>query len=145
MNYDRPALMALLGITEPFLLLDGVAISRDTLTATGCKRLCNDAWFYTCHFVDEPVMPGVLQCEVMLQTIVTTACDRLGIGAKDCLINKSVVNFFSKIAGAGDLSVVAELKIERSGFITAKAALNFNGIKAADGSFRYILPGKIVL
>jgi len=144
-NYDASALTALLGITDPLLLLDDVAINRDALTATGSLRLSEDAWFYPCHFVDEPVMPGVLQSEVMLQTIVTTACDRLGIRAKDCLINRFSVNFFSKIAGAGDLSVEAALTIERSGFITAKAALYFRGIKASDGSFRYLLPGKMTL
>jgi 3-hydroxymyristoyl/3-hydroxydecanoyl-(acyl carrier protein) dehydratase len=144
-SYEGPGLTALLGITEPFLMLDGVEIDRDALTATGRKRLAEDAWFYACHFVDEPVMPGVLQAEAMLQTIVATACDHLGIGAKDCLINKSSVNFFRKIAGSGDLRVDAAVKIEQSGFITAKAALHFDGNKAADGSFRYLLPGKVKL
>lgn len=142
-SYDQAGLTALLGITAPFLMLDGVDIDRAALTATGRKQLDDGAWFYACHFVDDPVMPGVLQAEAMLQTIVTTACDHLGIGAKDCLINKSSVNFFRKITGAGALSVEAAVKIEHSGFITAKASLHFDGNKAADGSFRYLLPGKV--
>ena len=40
----------------------------------GRKLLKQDEWFFKSHFTDvEPVMPGTLQTECMLQTIIAVA------------------------------------------------------------------------
>ncbi len=87
-------------------------------------------------------MPGVLQTEVMLQTIVACLCHDYSTTAKHCLINKSSVNFFEKIQGAGLISVNAQIGHETKGLIVATATLQFRGKKTAIGSFRFILPSK---
>ena len=41
-------------------------------SAHGVKKLTQDDWFFKCHLQRELVMPGVLQIEAMLQTLVLT-------------------------------------------------------------------------
>ena len=119
-------------------MLDSVEWINATSTVVGTKQLDSSMWFYQCHFVDDPVMPGVLQTEAMLQTIVTALCLKHQTQAKYCLINKSTVNFFDKIQGSGLLQVTANVDPEKVGMTAARASLHFNDRRVASGDFRYI-------
>ena len=58
-----------LQISDPFLMID---IGRDIIpgkSANSIKYLDND-WFFECHLKNELAMPGTLQLEAMLQTLV---------------------------------------------------------------------------
>ena len=139
---DRQDIEELLGIAYPFLRVERVQWDVSTRTARSATFIDESIWFYKCHFIDEPMMPGVLQTEAMLQTIVTALCVEHKINAKHCLVNKSSVDFFDKIQGKGVIDIIAQLSIERSGIISATAVLNFNGHKTASGSFRFIIPAR---
>jgi len=51
---------------SPFLLVDKI-IYRDDKTVVGVKNVTMNEPFFTGHFPDEPIMPGVLQVEAMAQ------------------------------------------------------------------------------
>jgi len=51
----------------PFLFVDKVLSLTET-EVVGIKNVSNDEFYFTGHFPDEPVMPGVLQIEAMAQT-----------------------------------------------------------------------------
>ena len=51
---------------EPMLLLDEV--SRDGQTARGSYRVSGEEWFLKGHFPGNPVVPGVILCEIMAQS-----------------------------------------------------------------------------
>ena len=121
-------------------MVESIAWSQKNRISIGCQNIKSDSWFYKCHFVDEGIMPGTLQTEMMLQTIVAPICHDYGFTAKKCLVNKSTVNFLNKIQGQGKLSVKAEITAEVNGLINAKTTLHFNSAKIANGSFRFILP-----
>lgn len=106
----------------------------------GRLKITENIWFYKCHFTDEGMMPGVLQTETMLQTIVASLCYEYSINAKNCLINKTSSDFFNKIQGPGYIDTFAEISEENNGLVSAKAKLNFNDTKISAGSFRFILP-----
>ena len=142
LELDGPTISNLLRVVDPFLLVDHILWRRDIRAAQGKLNITNDIWFYSCHFTDGGMMPGVLQTEVMLQTIVACLCHDYSTTAKHCLINKSSVNFFEKIQGAGLISVNAQIGHETKGLIVATATLQFRGKKTAIGSFRFILPSK---
>ena len=73
----------------------------------GYKKLKKNEWFFKSHFVDEPMMPGTLQIEAMLQTIVSIIYLDKKYKSKKSLITKTSVNFFSKIDKPGELIVKA--------------------------------------
>lgn len=142
-NLSKNDLKKILRISEPFLMVDEVYNIIPTKSGTGLKKITQNDWFYKCHFIDEPVMPGTLQVEAMLQTIVAIIYSSPIPEDKNCFITKSSSNFFSKICEEGNLQINAEILSNNRGAIEAKANIFFNNIKVSDGSFKFFNPNKL--
>ncbi len=65
--FDVRDIMRLLPHRPPFLLIDKILEMSDS-HVVGLKNVTMNEAFFTGHFPDEPVMPGVLQIEAMAQT-----------------------------------------------------------------------------
>ena len=70
LNTDQ--IIDLLEITPPFLMIDYIKKIKPGEMAHSFKKLSQDEWFFQCHLKKDGVMPGVLQIEAMLQTLVLT-------------------------------------------------------------------------
>ena len=68
LNIDE--IMEYLEITPPFLMIDYVERLIPGKSCYAIKRLNKDDWFFKCHLEREKLMPGALQIEAMLQTLV---------------------------------------------------------------------------
>ncbi len=64
--FDINAVMQKLPHRPPFLLVDKITY-MDEWTVCGVKNVTMNESFFTGHFPDEPIMPGVLQIESMAQ------------------------------------------------------------------------------
>ena len=64
------------------------------------QNLKRNEWFYKCHFWGDPVMPGMLQVEAMLQTIVSVLYLSDNKINRKYLITKSETNFYKKVSGS---------------------------------------------
>ncbi len=60
---------------SPILMVDAVAV-RDTPRIFGKKLVRTDEWFFDAHFYQDPVMPGSLGLEALLQTLKAAAHER---------------------------------------------------------------------
>ena len=67
MKIDKQELARILDITDPFLMIDHAREVVPGESARAQLEVLPDAWFMQCHLIKAPVMPGVLQAEVMLQ------------------------------------------------------------------------------
>ncbi len=65
--FDVNGIMKLLPHRPPFLFIDKIIDLRED-GVTGIKNVTMNEAFFTGHFPDEPVFPGVIQVEAMAQT-----------------------------------------------------------------------------
>ena len=94
-SIEKEELSKLLRIADPFLMIDKVYDIIPGKSGLGIKTLSNISWFYKCHFIDSPVMPGTLQQEAMLQTVIAVISDK--DLKNEIICSKSSCNFYSKI------------------------------------------------
>lgn len=56
----------------PYLLIDAATEIEVGVRAKGYKNLTANEWFFPVHFPEEPIMPGMLQMEALLQMLSLT-------------------------------------------------------------------------
>ena len=140
MILEKNDLSSILRISDPFLMLDKLIDISPSISGVGIKEINRDEWFFKCHFVDEPVMPGTLQSECMLQTVIGVIYSDIKNSIRNCLVVKNTVNLYSKITHPGIIKVEAKILSISNGGIQAKAKLFFQDKLASDGVFRFIIP-----
>lgn len=65
--YDSVAIQKILPHRYPFLLVDKIIEIEPRVRIVGVKQVTINEHFFTGHFPEEPVMPGVLQIEALAQ------------------------------------------------------------------------------
>ena len=142
-NLNKKQIIKLTRITEPFLMVDNIKNILNRKSAMGIKKIEKDSWFFKCHFIDEPMMPGTLIEEAMLQTIVATLYSSKKFKDKICLITSSKTNFYSKVDKPTILNIdIKILKITKLKVETAAIIKNHKNIKIASGNYNYFISVK---
>lgn len=110
---------------------DGSA--RGTYTARG------DEWFFAGHFPGNPVMPGVVQCEIIAQTSCMLFADELaGKTAYYAGIDK--VRFRRMVRPGDTLETTATLVRRKLNVYVVKGEARVDGEPCASGEFSFIIP-----
>mgnify|MGYP006192143745 FL=1 len=137
---NKKKIISLTKITKPFLMVDNIKNILNLKSATGIKRVNKDSWFFKCHFINQPMMPGTLIEEAMLQTIVATLYSSKKFKDKICLITSSKTNFYSKVDKPTILNInIKILKITKLKVETKAIVKNHRNIKIASGNYNYFI------
>ena len=137
---NKKKIISLTKITEPFLMVDNIKNILNLKSATGIKEVNKNSWFFKCHFINQPMMPGTLIEEAMLQTIVSTLYSSKRFKDKICLITSSKTNFFSKVDKPTVLNIdIQILKITKLKVETTAIVKNHKNIKIASGNYNYFI------
>ena len=73
---DREEIKNILPHREPMLLVDEVFLNDDG-SATGYYQVRGDEFFLQGHFPGKPIVPGVIQCEMMAQSACIMFADKM--------------------------------------------------------------------
>ncbi len=78
----RDEIKTILPHRDPMLLVDEVYLNEDG-SATGYYNVRGDEFFLQGHFPGNPIVPGVIQCEMMAQSACVMFADKMK--EEDCI------------------------------------------------------------
>lgn len=122
---------------EPMLLVDEMEI--DSEGVCHAKYLVReDEFFCRGHFPGNPIVPGVIQCEIMAQSCALLVKD--DIQGKTTLYTGIDKVRFKNIVKPGDLcEITATLKNRRASIFYCQAELKVNGNLCCKGELSFAL------
>jgi 3-hydroxyacyl-[acyl-carrier-protein] dehydratase len=129
-----------LEITSPFLMIDYVDEIIPGKSARGVKNLTDNDWFFKCHMQGKLGMPGTLQIEAMLQTLVLTIYTMEEHKGKISYISRIDTKLFSKISPGNQFIIQANLLSYKKGIAKGTAKGKVNNATVCQGEFAFISP-----
>lgn len=137
---NRDELMKLLPHRPPMLLVDEAEKGEDG-RARGSYTVRGEEWFLRGHFPGKPIVPGVIQCEMLAQT----CCVLLGDRAEGCLpmfAGIDHVRFRSNVIPGDRIDFLCEIIKSRGPFFFVKGSGSVNGKTCVEGEFSFALVGQ---
>ena len=117
---DREAIKKIIPHREPMLLVDeaeiinGIAIGRYTVRG--------DEFFLQGHFPGNPVVPGVILCEMMAQSAALLIGEQDGSGFTPYFTGINGVKFKNKVLPGDTLTFKSEKVTQKGSFYFIKSA-----------------------
>tara|TARA_Y100001958_G_C21204959_1_gene531171 strand:- start:572 stop:1009 length:438 start_codon:yes stop_codon:yes gene_type:complete len=142
MNKKINSMVKILKIRKPFLMLDKVTNFKRNKSCIGHKKVKLKDWFFKSHFIDEPVMPGTLQIEAMLQTTVYLIYKSLNKVNERCIITNISTKLQNKINKTGNLKIYSKIIKIKKGTFQCESFILFNKKMTCSGKFFFIIPSK---
>lgn len=122
---------------EPMLLIDEL-IAVDDVTAHGTYTVRGDEWFLQGHFPDNPVVPGVIQCEMAAQTCAALLAGKIS-GRTPLYTGIDKVRFRRIVKPGDTIHFDCKLTRERDPFYFAKGEAYVDGELCMSGEFSFML------
>lgn len=134
---NRDELKEYLPHREPMLLVDEIDIGHDG-TAHAKYLVKDDEFFCRGHFPGNPIVPGVIQCEIMAQSCALLVKDE--IKGKTTLYSGIDNVRFRHPVKPGDLcEITARLKSRRGKLFFCEASLEVEGHLCCKGDLSFAL------
>jgi len=140
LSLDKGQIIDLLEITPPFLMIDHIKEIEPGKMAYGIKKLSQEEWFFQCHLKSEGTMPGVLQIEAMLQTLVLTLYTMDEHKGKLAYIQNISTKLISKVSPGSQLDIYADLLSYKRGVAKGIAVGKINEQEVCKGEFTFFSP-----
>ncbi|MCE5344125.1 MAG: beta-hydroxyacyl-ACP dehydratase [Eubacteriales bacterium] len=121
---------------EPMLLVDETDIRGDT--AYGRYFVRGDEWFLQGHFPGNPVVPGVVLCEMIGQNCAMLLGDKL-IGKATLFTGIKQVKFRKSVRPGDTVELKARIIRQNGPFFVAQGSALLDGQVAAQGEFSFAL------
>ncbi|WP_324822256.1 3-hydroxyacyl-ACP dehydratase FabZ [Sinanaerobacter sp. ZZT-01] len=130
---------------EPMLLIDEASIVEEN-KAEGIYTVKGDEWFLQGHFPGDPVVPGVILCEIMAQT----CCVLIREGSSDGDEGKATpyftglnnVKFRNPVKPGDVLNLECSIERVKEPFYFAKGKGSVNGKLCVSAEFSFALVKK---
>ncbi|MCI9272369.1 MAG: 3-hydroxyacyl-ACP dehydratase FabZ [Clostridiales bacterium] len=123
---------------EPMLLVDEAQVTGE-FTGHGKKTITGDEWFVQGHFPGNPVVPGVILCEMMAQASAVIVAEKTK-GCTPYFASIKNARFKNKVFPGDTVEFDCELTRSKGAFyfVQGKGYVNGNLCVSAEFSFALI-------
>ena len=135
----REELMQILPHRDPMLLLDDVTETNGE--AVGHYHVRGDEFFLNGHFPGNPIVPGVILCEILAQTACVLLQDGLSEGKLPVYTGLNNVKFRSPVRPGDTIETQCRIKRVKHPFYFAEGTVSANGRLCASAEFSFAVTG----
>ena len=136
---NKEEIKTILPHREPMLLLDEAYLNEDG-TATGYYTVRGDEFFLRGHFPGKPVVPGVIQCEIMAQSACILFADKMR--EKDVLplyTGLDKVRFRGMVVPGDKIRIDTRILRQSHPMYLLHGELSVDGKKCMSGDFSFAI------
>jgi 3-hydroxyacyl-[acyl-carrier-protein] dehydratase len=139
---NREEIKAILPHREPMLLVDTAELVGEG-EVHGTYTVRGDEFFLQGHFPGNPIVPGVIQCEIMAQTCCALICGEEDVAGKNPFFTSlDKVRFKNPVKPGDKMEVTCKLNRRKGPFFFASGQIHVDGKLTTSAEFSFALVGK---
>lgn len=132
---DREELKKILPHREPMLLLDEAVLVGET--AVGKYKVKGDEFFLQGHFPGMPIVPGVIQCEILAQTACVLLKDTVREGQHPLYTGLDKVRFRAPVYPGDTIETACSITRSCGPFYFAKGTVSVGDTVCVSAEFSF--------
>lgn len=132
---NREEIMKILPHREPMLLIDDVEKIEDEAVAHYTVR--GDEFFLKGHFPNNPIVPGVILCEMLAQSACVLLLELAGEGKLPVYTGLNKVKFRGMVKPGDTVEMRCHLTKSRHPFYFAEGTVTCQGKKCVSAEFSF--------
>ena len=136
---NKEEIMNILPHRDSMLLLDDVQ-NRDN-TAIGHYTVRGDEFFLNGHFPDNPIVPGVILCEMLAQSACVLMQNVMSEGKLPVYTGLNNVKFRSPVKPGDTVETKCHIKRAKHPFYFAEGTAGVDGLICASAEFSFAIIG----
>ena len=136
---NREEIMTILPHRDNMLLLDGA--ERKDGIAVGHYTVRGDEFFLKGHFPDNPIVPGVILCEILAQSACVLMQDAMSEGTLPVYTGLNHVKFRSPVKPGDTVETRCCIKRAKHPFYFAEGTVSVDGRLCVSAEFSFAITG----
>lgn len=138
---DQEALKKILPHRNSMLLLDEAELGEDG-AAHGKYHVRGDEWFLDGHFPGNPIVPGVVQCEMLAQSVCVLLSDLMRPGMTPMYTGLNHVRFRAPVRPGDTFETVCRITRQKPPFYFAEGKGMVDGKLCVQAEFSFAVMGE---